>query len=82
MGFITLPQVQLRFLDPADHMKFMHICRVLGEKHFPPGPQKKTCFIWDLVSRDVFRWIRGETKRKTEVLGSILDVYVSENSLG
>ena len=31
MGFITLPRVQLRFLDPATHMKFMHIWRVLGK---------------------------------------------------
>ena len=38
MGFITLPQVQLRFLDPATHMKFMHICRVLGKKHSPFFP--------------------------------------------
>ena len=38
MGFITLPRVQLRFLDPATHMKFMHICRVLGKTHFPFFP--------------------------------------------
>ena len=43
---------------------------------------KKNIFIWDLVSRDVFRWMRGEQIRKTLVLGSILDVYVSENSVG
>ena len=47
-----------------------------------PGPLEAEGRLLDLVSRDVFRWIRNETNIKTEVSGSILDVYVSENSLG